>query len=79
MSTDFSKVSGSKDYQAKAAFLTPIAKAFGTDIGCQVTDLGIQVHGGLGFTENAGASQLYRDVRITRIYEYKWNSIMVGQ
>ncbi len=69
VSTDFSKVSGSKDYQAKAAFLTPIAKAFGTDIGCQVTDLGIQVHGGLGFIENAGASQLYRDVRITRIYE----------
>jgi acyl-CoA dehydrogenase len=68
-STDFARVSGSKELYDRASFLTPIAKAFGTDVGCKVTDLGIQVHGGLGFIESAGASQLYRDARITTIYE----------
>ena len=53
----------------RGAFLTPIAKAFGTDTGCQVAQLGIQVHGGMGFIEETGAAQFARDVRVTTIYE----------
>jgi hypothetical protein len=49
--------------------LTPIAKAFSTDTGNEVTSLGIQVHGGMGFIEETGAAQHYRDARITSIYE----------
>ncbi len=56
-------------HSARAAFLTPIAKAFGTDIGCMVSDIGIQVHGGMGYIEETGATQFYRDVRVTTIYE----------
>ncbi|MCB1394274.1 acyl-CoA dehydrogenase [Nitrobacter sp.] len=54
---------------ARGALLTPIAKAFSTDIGNEVASLGIQVHGGMGFIEETGAAQHYRDVRITSIYE----------
>ena len=53
----------------RAALLTPIAKAFSTDIGCEVASLGIQVHGGMGFIEETGAAQYYRDARILPIYE----------
>jgi alkylation response protein AidB-like acyl-CoA dehydrogenase len=53
----------------RAALLTPIAKAFSTDIGAEVASLGIQVHGGMGFIEETGAAQHYRDVRISQIYE----------
>ena len=53
----------------RAALLTPVAKAFSTDIGCEVASLGIQVHGGMGFIEETGAAQLYRDARILPIYE----------
>ncbi|WP_316014432.1 acyl-CoA dehydrogenase [Roseobacter sp. HKCCA0434] len=56
-------------WKARGAFLTPIAKAFGTDVGSEVADLGIQVHGGMGFVEETGAAQYARDVRVTRIYE----------
>ncbi|MEL6127384.1 MAG: acyl-CoA dehydrogenase, partial [Pseudomonadota bacterium] len=58
-----------KAWAARGAFLTPIAKAFGTDAGSEVADLGIQVHGGMGFVEETGAAQFARDVRVTRIYE----------
>jgi acyl-CoA dehydrogenase len=54
---------------AKAALLTPIAKAFSTDIGCEVASLGVQIHGGMGFIEETGAAQYYRDARILPIYE----------
>ena len=54
---------------ARGALLTPIAKAFSTDIGNEVTYLGVQIHGGMGFIEETGAAQHYRDVRITSIYE----------
>jgi hypothetical protein len=54
---------------ARAALLTPIAKAFSTDIGIEVASLGIQVHGGMGFIEETGAAQYYRDARIAAIYE----------
>ncbi len=53
----------------RAALLTPIAKAFSTDIGCEVSSMGIQVHGGMGFIEETGAAQFYRDARILPIYE----------
>ena len=57
------------DAAARGALLTPIAKAFSTDIGNEVTSLGVQVHGGMGFIEETGAAQHYRDARITSIYE----------
>jgi len=53
----------------KAALLTPLAKAFSTDIANDVASLGIQVHGGMGFVEETGAAQFLRDARILPIYE----------
>ena len=58
-----------KAAQERAALLTPVAKAFSTDIGTEVASLGIQVHGGMGFIEETGAAQHYRDARIAQIYE----------
>ena len=55
--------------KARAAFLTPIAKAFGTDVGIRVSETGVQVHGGMGFIEETGAAQFCRDVRVSAIYE----------
>lgn len=55
--------------QARASLLTPIAKAFSTDIGNEVASLGVQVHGGMGFVEETGAAQHMRDARIFAIYE----------
>ena len=49
--------------------LTPMAKAYSTDIGCEVASEAVQVFGGMGFIEETGAAQVYRDVRITPIYE----------
>ncbi len=54
---------------ALASLLTPIAKAFSTDIGNEVASLGVQVHGGMGFVEETGAAQHMRDARIYAIYE----------
>ncbi|MEJ6478968.1 MAG: acyl-CoA dehydrogenase [Octadecabacter sp.] len=62
-------LSGDAVWNARAAFLTPIAKAFGTDIGISVAETGVQVHGGMGFIEETGAAQYARDVRVTAIYE----------
>ena len=53
----------------RAALLTPVAKAFATDIAIEVASLGIQVHGGMGFIEETGAAQHLRDARILSIYE----------
>jgi alkylation response protein AidB-like acyl-CoA dehydrogenase len=55
--------------QARLDILTPLAKAWSTDIGCEVASLGIQVHGGMGFIEETGAARFYRDARIAPIYE----------
>ncbi|MFN8102969.1 MAG: acyl-CoA dehydrogenase [Acidimicrobiia bacterium] len=55
--------------QQFADLLTPITKAWSTDIGCEVASLAIQVFGGMGYIEEAGASQFYRDLRICPIYE----------
>jgi alkylation response protein AidB-like acyl-CoA dehydrogenase len=60
---------GIEGAQARLDLLTPLAKAYATDVGCEVASLGIQVHGGMGFIEETGAAQHYRDVRITPIYE----------
>lgn len=69
LAIDMGHATGAADWKARAAFLTPIAKAFGTDTGIKVADLGVQVHGGMGFIEETGAAQYARDVRITSIYE----------
>jgi hypothetical protein len=69
MAIDLSTATGDETHQARAALLTPIAKAFGTDIGNEVSAMGIQVHGGMGFIEETGAAQFARDVRVTTIYE----------
>ena len=53
----------------EASMLTPVAKAFSTDIGIEVASLGVQIHGGMGFVEETGAAQHYRDARILAIYE----------
>jgi len=56
-------------WRDRAGLLTPVAKAFSTDIGVEVASVGVQVHGGMGFIEETGASQLLRDARIAPIYE----------
>ncbi|WP_299935940.1 acyl-CoA dehydrogenase [uncultured Pelagimonas sp.] len=66
---DMSNATGDAEWKARAAFLTPIAKAFGTDTGIAVANMGLQVHGGMGFIEETGAAQYVRDVRVTSIYE----------
>ena len=66
---DMARATGSADWAARAALLTPIAKAFGTDVGNDTAQMGIQVHGGMGFIEETGAAQFARDVRVTSIYE----------
>lgn len=53
----------------RAEVLVPMLKAWGTDTGCEVASLGIQVHGGMGYIEETGAAQPFRDARITPIYE----------
>lgn len=60
---------GIEGAKARLDLVTPLAKAHGTDIGCEVASLGVQVHGGMGYVEETGAAQHYRDVRITPIYE----------
>ncbi len=69
VATDKATATGSATCRARAAFLTPIAKAYGTDVGSEVAQLGIQIHGGMGYVEETGAAQFLRDVRITAIYE----------
>ncbi|MDU8943510.1 acyl-CoA dehydrogenase [Ovoidimarina sediminis] len=66
---DMAAVTGSAQWQARAAFLTPIAKAFSTQVGIDVAQMGIQVHGGMGVIEETGAAQYLRDVRVSAIYE----------
>jgi alkylation response protein AidB-like acyl-CoA dehydrogenase len=55
--------------KARQELLTPIAKAWSTDIGVEVASMGVQIHGGMGFIEETGAAQHYRDARIAPIYE----------
>ncbi|HZF96627.1 MAG TPA: acyl-CoA dehydrogenase [Allosphingosinicella sp.] len=55
--------------RARADLLTPLVKAWGTDVGVEVASLGVQVHGGMGYVKETGAAQHYRDARISPIYE----------
>ncbi|MDG1171108.1 MAG: acyl-CoA dehydrogenase [Sulfitobacter sp.] len=66
---DMARATGDPAWKARAALLTPISKAFGTDTGIAVAEMGLQVHGGMGFVEETGAAQFSRDVRVTAIYE----------
>src|SRR5690606_23522108 len=56
-------------WRDRADLLTPLAKAFSTDVGVEVASLGVQVHGGMGYIEETGAAALLRDARIAPIYE----------
>ncbi len=59
-----------RDHHTKLAdLLTPLSKAWGTDVGVEMTSLAVQVHGGMGFVEETGVAQHYRDARIAPIYE----------
>ena len=60
---------GDEDARARADLLTPLVKAYGTDVGVEVTGLAVQVHGGMGYIEETGAAQHVRDARISPIYE----------
>jgi len=53
----------------RAALLTPVSKGFVTDMGVEMTSLGVQIHGGMGYVEETGAAQHWRDARIAPIYE----------
>ena len=53
----------------RAALLTPVAKAFSTDLANETASLGVQVHGGMGYIEETGAARILRDIRIAAIYE----------
>jgi alkylation response protein AidB-like acyl-CoA dehydrogenase len=66
---DMARATGDADWTARAALLTPLAKVYGTEVGIGVSNMGIQVHGGMGFVEETGAAQYLRDVRVTAIYE----------
>lgn len=70
---DSAKQSGdgeaARHWAERANLLTPIAKAFSTDIGVEAASIGVQVHGGMGFIEETGAARLLRDARISPIYE----------
>lgn len=69
VATDMSSATGDAKSRARAALLTPICKAYGTETGIRVADIGVQVHGGMGVIEETGAAQFLRDVRVTAIYE----------
>ncbi|MBU2341398.1 MAG: acyl-CoA dehydrogenase, partial [Alphaproteobacteria bacterium] len=60
---------GNADAAARAEVLVPLLKAWGTDVGVEAASLGIQIHGGMGFIEETGAAQHWRDARIAPIYE----------
>ncbi|PHS21630.1 MAG: acyl-CoA dehydrogenase [Robiginitomaculum sp.] len=58
-----------KRAKAREELLTPLAKTYGSEIGVEVSSLALQIHGGMGYIEETGAAQHYRDARITPIYE----------
>ncbi len=70
---DFAHHEQDKDASTRARqrldFMTPVVKAWCTELAQEVTGIGVQVHGGMGFVEETGAAQFYRDARITTIYE----------
>ena len=66
---DLAEKTGDDEAKARNDLLTPLSKAFSTDIANEVAALGVQVHGGMGFVEETGAAQHVRDARILTIYE----------
>jgi hypothetical protein len=66
---DMGRATDDPEWQARAALMTPIAKAYGSDVGMSVSETCVQVHGGMGYVEETGAAQFYRDVRVAAIYE----------
>ena len=60
---------GQREAQLRTDVVTPLVKAWCTDVGCEVASLGVQVHGGMGYVEETGAAQHLRDARIAPIYE----------
>ncbi len=73
VAADLAKTAASPEERARfaayEALMVPIAKAWSTDMACEVASVGVQIHGGMGFIEETGAAQHYRDARITPIYE----------
>ena len=73
VAADLAKHAATEDerraWKGREDLFTPIAKAWSTDVGVEVASMGIQVHGGMGFIEETGAAQYYRDARIAPIYE----------
>lgn len=71
--TDFAEFGATAEQrefaQQRVDLLTPLAKGWTTEVANEVTSLGVQVHGGMGFIEETGAAQHYRDARILAIYE----------
>jgi acyl-CoA dehydrogenase len=57
------------EHSARFALLTPVVKAWCTELAQELSSLGVQIHGGMGFIEETGAAQHFRDARITTIYE----------
>lgn len=68
LASDFAR-GGDRLAQAKVDLLTPVVKAWSTDMAVEVASTGVQIHGGMGFIEETGAAQYYRDARILPIYE----------
>ncbi len=69
VATDMARATDDEVWRSRAGLLTPITKAFGTEVGHAVAQEGMQVHGGMGYIEETGAAQYARDVRVTAIYE----------
>ena len=63
------RASGDARHSERFALLTPVVKAWCTELAQEITSLGLQVHGGMGYIEETGAAQHFRDARITSIYE----------
>ena len=68
-STAAAEESEREDAANLAALLTPVSKGWGTDLGVEMTSLAVQIHGGMGYVEETGVAQLWRDSRIAPIYE----------
>ena len=68
-SSKLSNIENRKEYLNLSSLLTPVVKAWCTDLSVTITSLGIQIHGGMGFIEDTGAAQYFRDSRILPIYE----------
>ncbi len=73
MHTDYARRHPDQDrrayHQRRLDLLTPIVKGWICEVGIELTSIGIQIHGGMGYVEETGAAQHYRDARITTIYE----------